>query len=601
MPPSSPPKPLPIPQPPLHIALPPLVQAVITALESSGFQAFAIGGCVRDSLLGQSPKDWDIATDATPEQIMALFSPTYRLITLGARFGTIGVVDSGALKAKAESRAESRADSRALLDSGGESRGDSARAHQGVGQVEITTFRLESGYVDSRHPEHVRYTDSLLEDIARRDFTCNALAYNPRLAHFAPESTSLESLESSALDSALAPALDSRLGQAYARYAPYVHGGVCDSVGGLVDLREKILRCVGDAHRRFSEDGLRILRGVRFCASLGFRLERETECALLACAQKLAAISAERKSDEWGKILRAGHIADVLVPCNAGKKRTKSQACPTSTAQEAPKIAAWLGVWAQVFCEFASELESIAQSSSAQERLHAHLRALERYNAHTTQDEQHNSTAQILRLCVWLYGLLDSAAIDTSTRESIFSHNLSARIERCLLDLRYSRHIATTCAKLIPRALILTTCGAHKQPTLRDTLALAHELDKNAESNSTESRSITSKNAESKPLESRSLQNLTLLAQLLVLIDQKPTAQALEAHIATIREQALCYQISHLAINGDDIRALAPSIAGRQIGEILRTLLEMVMDSALENTPQALRAAALKQSTTAQH
>ena len=512
---SKPPLPEPLPQ----ITLPPLVQTIITALESSGFQGFVIGGCVRDSLLGKAPKDWDIATDATPEQILALFSSKYRLITLGARFGTIGVLES-APKSSANA------------------------AHI----VEITTFRLESGYADSRRPDEVRYTHSLLEDIARRDFTCNALAYNPRLAKLeaAPESTALDS---GVLDSGLV----SRLTRAYGRYAPYLHNGVCDSVGGLADLRLGKLCCVGVAHRRFGEDALRILRGLRFCASFGFSLENETESALRANAPRLAGISSERKQDEWEKILCSPFMASAVV--------------------------SFCAVYAEVFGEFAPELRAIAESSSAQERLRVNLQAIERYNTHNAaraQGEDSHSAAQIVRLCVWFYALWDCVA-DFGDLRMRSARDVGVRVERCLCDLRYSRHIATTCARLMPYVVSLGARGELSRPranplTLRETLKIAHELDKDTES--------------------RSLQTLALLAQILTIVLGDQQARALKQHIAQIREQRLCYQIAQLAINGDEIRVIAPMISGKEIGAILRKLLEMVMDFALSNEPDILRTAA---------
>lgn len=515
----------PLPQ----IALPPLVQTILTTLESSGFQGFVIGGCVRDSLLGKSPKDWDIATDATPEQILALFSPKHKLITLGARFGTIGVLESSSQS--------------------------TPNTAQNAGHiVEITTFRLESGYADSRRPDAVRYAHSLLDDIARRDFTCNALAYNPRLAKLKsnPESNALDS---GVVDSALAPSLT----QAYARYVPYLHNGICDSVGGLADLRAGSLRCVGEAHRRFSEDGLRILRGLRFCASFGFSLESATQSALRSCAPTLAAISSERKQDEWDKILRSPHIANAIVP--------------------------FCAVYAEVFSEFAPELRAIAESSSAQERLRTSLQAIERYNTHPitrAQSEDHHSTAQIVRLCAWFCAVAESALdsralwVDSSYTNIPSVSDIGARVERCLCDLRYSRHITTTCARLMP---YVSSFGArlqlpksHANLTLREVLALAHELDKDTES--------------------RALRHLTLLAQILAVLHGSQQTRALEQYIAQIREQRYCYQVAMLAINGDEIGGIAPMISGKEIGMILRALLARVMNCVLPNEPNALRAAA---------
>lgn len=202
------------------IRLPDKVKKIIDTLQSNGFEAYAVGGCVRDSILGRIPDDWDITTSATPLETKALFSRTF---DTGIEHGTITV----------------------LIDKDA---------------YEVTTYRVDGKYEDSRHPSEVTFTRSLKEDLLRRDFTINAMAYN-----------------------------DSE--------------GLVDIFGGMKDLESKTIRCVGDARARFGEDALRILRAVRFAAQLGFDIESQTREAIRELAPTLANISAERIQVELVKML----------------------------------------------------------------------------------------------------------------------------------------------------------------------------------------------------------------------------------------------------------------------------------------------------------
>ncbi|STP06436.1 CCA tRNA nucleotidyltransferase [Helicobacter canis] len=304
------------------IAIPANVLDIIDTLHTHSFQAFVIGGCVRDSLLGLTPKDWDIATNATPQQMQAIFAKTHTIITLGERFGTIILLPHSTTKPLAQPTTKPAHTS----------------PTPNPPTIEITTFRLESTYSDNRRPHSVIYTDNLLQDLMRRDFTCNALAYNPHLRH--KHSSNEQKVDSSAY-------------ALYHRYLPYIRDGICDYTNGLDDLATRTLRAVGDANARFSEDALRILRALRFQATLDFALESSTRAALLANAKKLAAISAERKQEEWSKILYAPHIAKALIGYGA--------------------------VWAEVFVEFSKPLVTLDLRPS--ERMIAALATLEALNS----------------------------------------------------------------------------------------------------------------------------------------------------------------------------------------------------------------------------
>lgn len=196
---------------------------ILEKLEKDGYTSYLVGGCVRDFLLKITPKDWDICTPATPNQVLKIFPHS---ITLGAKYGTIGV-----------------------------------KSQEGI--IEVTTFRIEQNYQDYRHPK-VSFTQELLEDLKRRDFTINAIAYHPQ-------------------------------------------SGFYDPFDGAKDIESKILRCVGEANQRFQEDALRILRLVRFCSSFDFTPESLTLQYALKNAPLLSKISAERIRDELLKIFQTSY------------------------------------------------------------------------------------------------------------------------------------------------------------------------------------------------------------------------------------------------------------------------------------------------------
>ena len=215
--------------------IPQKVEIIINTLEDAGFEAYAVGGCVRDALLGRKPNDWDITTSAKPEQVKALFR---RTVDTGIAHGTVTV----------------------LLDKDG---------------FEVTTYRVDGEYEDGRHPKEVSFTASLEEDLKRRDFTINAMAYNSRK-------------------------------------------GLVDLFEGQKDLENKVIRCVGDPLERFTEDALRIMRAVRFSAQLGFSLEKETRKALLVLAPNLKHVSAERIQVELVKLLVSPHPDYLRIAYEAG-------------------------------------------------------------------------------------------------------------------------------------------------------------------------------------------------------------------------------------------------------------------------------------------
>lgn len=218
-----------------EIRMPKAAERILEALAKAGYEAFIVGGCVRDSLMGREPKDWDITTSARPDQVKRLFR---RTIDTGIKHGTVTV----------------------LMDGEG---------------FEVTTYRVDGSYADGRHPDQVTFTPLLEEDLKRRDFTINAMAYSPL-------------------------------------------GGLVDIFGGQEDLRSGVVRCVGDPQARFDEDALRILRALRFAAQLGFSIDPATQAAIGDHAGRLSLISAERIREELVKLLVSPHPGMIRLACDLG-------------------------------------------------------------------------------------------------------------------------------------------------------------------------------------------------------------------------------------------------------------------------------------------
>ncbi len=218
-----------------QIKIPEKAAAILSALMTAGYEAYIVGGCVRDSLLGREPKDWDITTSARPEQVKALFD---RTIDTGIAHGTVTVM-------------------------------------MGREGYEVTTYRIDGEYEDARHPKQVMFTDNLVEDLKRRDFTINAMAYNDAV-------------------------------------------GIVDAFDGIGDLQRRIVRCVGVSEERFDEDALRILRAVRFSAELGFEIDGATCEAIRKKAGQLERISAERIQMELVKIVTSPNPKHMRIACDLG-------------------------------------------------------------------------------------------------------------------------------------------------------------------------------------------------------------------------------------------------------------------------------------------
>lgn len=215
----------------LKLILPKEVNHIIDIITSYGFEAFAVGGCIRDLILGKEPNDWDITTSALPENIIEIFKD-YNKTTNGLKHGTVGIVFEHNL-------------------------------------YEITTYRIDGDYSDNRHPNSVVFSKSIKEDLLRRDFTINALAYNEKV-------------------------------------------GLVDVSTGVEDIENKIIKCVGTPDNRFKEDALRILRALRFSSTLGFNIEKNTSISIFNNVNLLDTISKERVSIELTKLLIGNNCGEIL-------------------------------------------------------------------------------------------------------------------------------------------------------------------------------------------------------------------------------------------------------------------------------------------------
>lgn len=208
---------------------------LISRLNQNGYDAYAVGGCIRDSMLGRVPKDWDIASNAEPDAVKVLFDKTF---DTGQKHGTVTVIMGG-------------------------------------NEFEVTTFRIDGEYKDGRHPSSVRYTESILQDLSRRDFTINAMAYHPI-------------------------------------------SGLLDPFGGNKDISEKLIKTVGNPAARFEEDALRMLRAVRFSAQLSFEVDPGTISAIKQCKDLIDRISRERVRDEFEKIILSPRPDAILLLLDTG-------------------------------------------------------------------------------------------------------------------------------------------------------------------------------------------------------------------------------------------------------------------------------------------
>ncbi len=411
-----------------EMKLPDEILTVLSRLEAHGFKGYVVGGCVRDALRGIEPNDFDITTDALPGDILDTFSD-YKTIDTGLKHGTVIVVVNSK-------------------------------------NIEITTFRVDGEYLDNRHPSEVRFTVALSEDLSRRDFTVNAMAYNPEI-------------------------------------------GLADFFNGRRDVERKIIRCVGDPDTRFSEDGLRILRALRFSSVLGFDIDNKTAQAVHKNRFLLKNISAERIYAELVKLL-----------CGVGAGRI-------------------VGEYSDVMSVFLPELEAVCES-----------------------------------------GLLEhtAAAVGNVTPEKEL--RLAA-----LLHCVGGGHGGESCAVLCDKVMHRLKTDNTTRKNVR-TLALYCGVELKADE--VFLRRIISKTSVETAEDLVKLKAACLLAQPdgKAALDETEKAGQL---IEKLKSDGACVSLKDLAVNGNDLINIGIE-AGREVGDILQSLYDAVLDGQLSNDREALMA-----------
>lgn len=443
--------PLPVKTP--EMALPKNVSLCLYTLKKAGYDAYVVGGCVRDSLLGITPNDYDMCTSATPEQIAEVFS-RYELVKTGEKHGTIGVVIDHAL-------------------------------------YEITTFRTEGGYTDSRHPDWVEFVTSLEEDLARRDFTVNAMAYSPET-------------------------------------------GYIDPFGGRQDLSNRILRTVGDPTARFTEDALRILRGVRFAARFRLAPEEKTLQAMFALADKMDNLARERVFQELKGLMSLVTAEDLI--------------------RYAPVIT-------QAIPELAPTVDF---------QQHSPHHAYDVYN-HTAYVVEAMPGDLALRFAALLHdvGKPECYTQDEDGRGHFYGHAaVGAEIaDKALLRLKAPTQL---------RQQVVTLIENHMLDLVPDKKLLRKRLARFGEETLYKIIALQEADFCSKG------------------VDEDPeTFCQIRTLLKEVLEESQCFTVKDLAIDGKDLMALGIQ-PGPEMGDILEKLLEMVLEETLENKKTALLQAAEK-------
>ncbi len=434
----------------MKMILPEKVNFIIDTLQKHGFEGYAVGGCVRDAMLSRVPQDWDITTSAKPEQVKALFKHT---IDTGIQHGTVTV----------------------MLD------------HEGF---EVTTYRIDGEYEDARHPKEVQFTSNLLEDLKRRDFTINAMAYNEK-------------------------------------------DGLVDAFDGLGDLERGIIRCVGIAEERFTEDALRMLRAVRFAAQLGFEIEEETKRAIGKLAPNLEKVSAERIQIELVKLLSSAHPEEIKT--------------------------AWETGLTKIFLpEFDKMMETEQNNPHHQYSV----------GEHTITALKNVAPDKVLRLTMLLHDMAKPICKTTDEEgvDHFYGHEeKGTEIARGILRrLKFDNDTTARVCRLV-------ACHDH-MPALTEKSVR---------------RAIFRNGTEQYP-SLFSVKRADTLAQSTFRREEKMAAiDTYEKLYREIMEKRQCLSIKDLAVSGSDLIALGME-PGKAIGEMLSVLLDVVLEDPSLNTKEKL-------------
>ena len=439
--------------------LPPNIQNCIDLLEAAGFAAYAVGGCVRDACLGRNPHDYDLCTGALPAQTEAVFRD-FRLVLAGEKHGTVTVITED-------------------------------------GPVEITTFRTEGGYRDNRHPDWVKFVPDIQGDLARRDFTVNAMAYSPTR-------------------------------------------GFADPFGGREDLRNHVLRAVGDPEARFREDSLRILRGVRFAARFGLTPEEHTMQAMLSQAGLMENLARERVFEELCKLLLVAKAEDIT--------------------RFAPILAA--------------VIPELAPMIGFDQRSPHHAYDLITHTAHVVEGVPPTLP---LRWAALLHdtGKVKTFTLDATGRGHFYGH---AKDSAAIADDILRRLKAPTAL----REEVVPLIGRHMTRLQPDRKLLRRQVSKYG----------------FPMVEAQlALQQADMGSKGTVEDDGSAVFAEVRQLLADLKAEDACLSLKDLAVNGNDLMALG--FQGRAIGACLNRLLELVVEERLPNKKETLLtfAAGIKEET----
>ncbi|MDR2106286.1 MAG: HD domain-containing protein [Coriobacteriales bacterium] len=485
----------------MHI--PPHVVRILNRLEAGGFDAYVVGGCVRDALRGVTPHDWDIASAATPAQVAALFADAAGTVSVANTADAANAADAASTVSAAEpggiADASSATDDAEGTDGAGAVRVLATGERHGTltllvpeGSVEVTTFRSDGKYSDGRHPEQVRFLSAIQDDLARRDFTMNAVAFRQK-------------------------------------------SGFVDPFGGRADIAAGLIRAVGDPSERLREDALRIMRALRFSATLGFRIDDGLAASLHANRALLARIAPERICAELVRMLVGPGVLDVLL------------AYPDVLAVPIPEITATVG--------------------------HDQRTPYHCYDIweHTARAVAAGKPGALVRLALLMHdmGKPESFSIGEDGRGHFYGHDVRGEeIARARLKaLRFDNATVEDVARLVR-----SHQGALRPETV---LRWLNRLDERLLRLLIEvKRGDIAAHADD------------VAAKGLALMD------CVEARLDELIEQRACFSLRDLAVSGDDLKPLGFE-QGRELGQALEALLDAVIEGRLDNSREELLAAAV--------